>query len=106
MKKNELYDLKYYISDYIAPRLKDFKTFVDEKRAVSVPELNKADSLSKESTYEEREVLWSNILEKMIFPFDYYSNPDDYQHLDTDNVRLKFKEGMEIFSKYFEDLWI
>jgi hypothetical protein len=106
MKKHNLHDLKYNIADYISPRLKEFRDLIDQKKILSVPEFLDSNIDAENLTFEDKEKIWSQIIEKMIFPFDYYSNSDKYEHLNSDEINLKFKEGMDLFAKHFINLWI
>lgn len=100
--ENELFDLKYHIADYIYPRLKLFKEKVDKGECESVPIFSEVESMS----IKEQEKFWSNKLEEMIFPFEYYNNSDKFSEMDKDLIKYKLKIGLDTFSKYFEDLWI
>lgn len=69
-------------------------------KAPTYPELKKG--LSS----DENIALWNGILEEMIFPFDYHSNPEPYEDMEYDEKELKMKKGLVNFAKHFKDLWI
>ncbi len=101
MNENELFDLKYHIADFILPRLIAFKNKIDKNEAISIPVFEDFNDLS----FEQKELLWSEILEKMIFPFEYLSDPNKFINMDSVTIRQQEKIGLEYFSKYFENLW-
>lgn len=81
----ETWSLKTTISKFILPRLKHFK-----ERHFDHP---------CDITFEK----WDEILDKMIFSFDYYAN-DKLEIISEENFE-KVKEGMNLFARYFGDLW-
>ena len=107
MREEELYDLKYVLAEYIYPKLKAFKEKVDKKDTPTLPDFKNEDyfkdkKLSVDLMFE----FWSEKLEEMLFPFQYYNSPDSFEHLERDIVKEKIKKGLEMFAKYFDDLWI
>ena len=77
----ELWNLNATIAQFILPRLKRFR------------EINK----SYPKAISEKE--WNEILDKMIKFFEEYLDENNYLE---DNLE---KEGIELFAKYFLDLW-
>ena len=107
IKQNEIYDLKYHIADYILPRLKAYKEKFDKGESPSSQSFEEEEKrLGRKLTFEESDLLWSKILAEMIFPFEYLSFPDKFDELDRDAIHQKNKKGLDLFAKYFEDLWI
>jgi hypothetical protein len=106
MTKGELYDLKYSLSDFIYPRLKEFKEMVDNKKALSLPDFPNVEHFSKNTSLKEKEKYWSEILKDMIFPFEYHSYPEHFENLELDEINTKIKRGLELFAEYFTHLWI
>jgi hypothetical protein len=91
----ETWGLNAVIAEFILPRLIRFK------------ELNNGfpggiDGMTMET--------WKSILDKMIFAFEWSLNNEDkkYDNL-TEAERLanwgKYQEGMDLFSKWFNNLW-
>jgi len=107
VKKNEIYDLKYHIADYIVPRLTayidKFKKGESPSSAIFKDEEKK---VGRKLTFEENDKMWISILEDIIFPFDLLHDPNKYEKLDSEEILIRKKRGLELFSKYFEDLWI
>lgn len=103
MEQKELYDLKYYISDYLAPRLKEFKTKHDRGEFPTSPDLSTDEN---KLSIEDSCALWSEILEEIIFPFDYLSEPDKYENMENEEIKMKMKRGLNSFANYFEKLWV
>ncbi|WP_294243726.1 hypothetical protein [uncultured Chryseobacterium sp.] len=107
MNKEELYNLKYVLAEYIYPRLKAFKEKVDRKETPSLP------NFKNESYFEEKKMsvdsmfkFWSQRLEEMLFPFEYYNFPEKFEDMESDYIKEKIKKGLETFAKYYNDLWI
>ena len=86
---SETWDFRSVISEFILPRLKRFKEVTN--------------GYPPELTFKE----WKNILDKMIFAFEWvsiYNNLDLNQKEINDGFK-KYNEGMDLFSKYFMNLW-
>lgn len=105
MIEDEIYDLKYVLSDFMYPRLKAFKSKIDNNEAPTLPAFND-DFPDQNITVEERSRFWSQQLEIMIFPFEYHSYPENFEALSAEEIKEKVQKGLEIFAKYFKDLWI
>lgn len=105
MTKEELYDLKYTLSNFIYPRLKEFKDKVDNKNAPSVPDFLNVEHFSKDTSFEEKEKYWSEILDAMIVPFEYHVYPENFIHLEFNEINEKVEKGLKLFAEYFTNLW-
>ncbi|UPQ77220.1 hypothetical protein [Chryseobacterium nepalense] len=105
MTKAELYDLKYTLSDFIYPRLKEFKDKVDGKNAPSIPDFSNIEHFSKDTPFEEKEKYWNELLSEMIIPFEYHVYPENFEHLELKEVNEKVEWGLKIFAEYFINLW-
>lgn len=105
MTKAELYDLKYTLSDFIYPRLKEFKDKVDSKNAPSVPDFSNVEHFSRDTLLEEKEKYWSELLGDMIIPFEYHIHPENFEHLELKEINEKVELGLKIFAEYFTNLW-
>lgn len=82
--KTETWNLDYSITMFILPRLKYFA-----KNIVSYP---------NDLTLKK----WKKILNKMIYAFEEYSK-DDW--LGNKEKSKKINKGLDLFRKYFMDLW-
>lgn len=82
----ELWSLDSTIAEFILPRLIEFR-----KELVGYP-----GNLTSES--------WAEILDKMIWSFENLEDLDWPDGKDEEYNR-KFQEGLELFGKYFRDLW-
>lgn len=105
---DELWNLDNTIAKWILPRLKAFK-----KDSIAFP----ADLDSPDE--------WDEILDKMIWSFDYITNQDEYEDeiiekykdnefdedghyrwiKDAKELSEKCQEGLDLFAKYFRSLW-
>jgi hypothetical protein len=107
MEKEELYELKYILADYIYPRLKAFKSMVDNKQSPTVPNFKNEEYFKdKKVNFDLKSKFWSNKLEEMIFPFQYYSSSSSIEDMEEEYIKENIKKGLKTFSDYFEDLWI
>jgi hypothetical protein len=71
------------------------------------------DNMYSDEQYEEAQKLWIGIVDKMIFAFTamtdehaedaFYRNGVDHSGLTTHHTRID--EGLELFGKYFRNLW-
>lgn len=86
---DETWSLEYGSAKWILPRLRRFK------------ELNNSHPM--DLTFEK----WMEIIDKMIYAFETIiarDDPDKDINWDLD-IDKKVKEGLELFGKYFLDLW-
>lgn len=104
--KSEIYDLKYHISDYIVPRLIAYREKFEKGESPSSIVFYDEKGNEVALSNEESDKRWVGILNEMLFPFENYNNPSKYEHLHRDLIREKSKKGLELFSKYFDKLWI
>lgn len=86
IKSEELWELDLTISKFILPRLILFKESINS-RPIGM-------------TTQE----WQEILGKMIYAFQYTIDDDKYKTFPSDYP--KYEEGINLFAKYFRDLWI
>lgn len=84
IKPEEIYDLFWYISHYIRPRLEKFKEVSNGQYPSNI-------------THEE----WMNILQKMIDAFTLLEEKD-HTTIEEDII---IDEGLELFVQWYRDLW-
>lgn len=83
----ETWSLFTTISDFIYPRLIAFKEYKCDYPINLTPEN------------------WDEILDKMIFAFKFYSDEYKRKKPASNETIQKVQEGMDLFVKYFRDLW-
>ena len=81
----DIYGLYFTFAKFLAPRLKAFKKY----------------TFSFPANIESKE--WDITLDKMIFAFEIFAKDDI---IIEDKQCEKIKEGIDLFAKYFRDLWI
>ena len=81
----ETWNLQTTISKFVLPRLKWFK-----ERHYDHP---------CDITFER----WNEILDNMIFSFEYYAR-DEFKSISDEDFK-RVKEGMKLFGEYYGDLW-
>lgn len=90
IKAQELWGLDVHLAKLILPKLKAFR----EMHRISYP-----CNLKNNGGFEE----WNNILDKMIFAFQYVVEEDKCKVYLSDYD--KYEEGIKLFAEYFMDLW-
>lgn len=83
----DVYDVGDTIAQYAYPRLIRFR-----EKTISFP---------PEMTYEE----WMEKIDKMIYSFGLLANDEFGDWQENVEDMKKFKDGMDLFSKYYLDLW-
>lgn len=92
IRKEELWGLDVTLAKYILPRLIKFKDI---------------NNMSYPSNFENHEE-WHKTIDKMIYSFEYVieRNYKIYKDLEEEKkIYEKYKEGMQLFSEHFMDLW-
>jgi hypothetical protein len=86
---SETWSLDVVISKFILPRLKRFKEVNNGYPGHLTPEG------------------WNEIIDKMIFAFEFNITMDEWSSNKEgfDAEVAKYEEGMQLFAKYFRDLW-
>src|SRR5574344_1751322 len=85
---NDIWSLDYTLAKYILPRLKRFK------------QINRSSYPSFELTKTE----WKEILNKMIWSFDYIiKNNESNELLEIEKENKQCQEGLDLFAKYFRN---
>lgn len=88
---NELWDLDYTFAKYILPRLLEFKLTTDSYH--SFP--------TQFKDIDE----WYEVLDEMIWAFDYIVNHDYSNFDDMVENEKRCNKGLMLFGKYFRNLW-
>jgi hypothetical protein len=109
MENYHVWEIKNAVSAFISPLLKEYISKVEANEIISVPDWIKKDGFDVCSmSTDEKNKEWAKILKKILYPFTYqmgeidinfYSNKEQLMHHE------KIKEGLNLFAKYFENLW-
>lgn len=86
----ELWSLDVTIAKFILPRLKRFKKTTD----------------AHPNSLDENK--WDAILDKMIFSFDFIATDKMWkiENMKDEKMWKKVNEGLELFAKWFNSLWL
>ncbi|MBB6369655.1 hypothetical protein [Chryseobacterium shigense] len=112
MENWEKWDLKYSIAEFIVPRLEAYKNEVENDNIMSIPLWIEDHSLpfilDQNRGYSKEEVSlinkeWTIILQKMIFSFK--SLLISQNEINFEELRRRQNEGMQLFAKYYLNLW-
>jgi uncharacterized protein with gpF-like domain len=91
------------IAYFINVRLKVFRDAVKEGKNAGYPEIIKTDTnYSHIENFNER---WCIILTDMLFVFEYYSDADKFNSMTLDEIDKKKSISLNLFAKYYENLW-
>lgn len=88
----DLWDLDYSLSHCILPRLIDFKKVNVTSHPIEFKNIKS----------------WHKVIDKMIWSFQYIANDrsspgESIEKINKDSKRCQ--KGLELFGKYFQDLW-
>lgn len=97
---SDLWSLDYTLAKWIVPRLERFK----EVRA-GVPYIEGFEVCGTHAQYNAAELEWVRILDKMIRAFKLIIDDNDRDELVSNEEWQEVSEGLELFSKYFRNLW-
>ena len=89
IRKEFLWGLSYHLAKYILPRLQAFR------------KLNKAGIPTGLKDIEE----WNGLLDKMIFAFKFIKEDEEKVFSYKKSDFIKVKRGLNLFAKYFTNLW-
>ncbi len=100
------YQLKYSIAEFMIPKLEDYKNNY-QKTGMSIPSLIEKDE-SRDFSDEKITRLrkdWLSKLEVMIVSFKMVLNYNAGDNPDIPYDEDLIQEGLELFAKYYQDLW-
>ena len=112
MENWEKWDLKYSIAEFIIPRLEAYKNAVENDNIMSIPiwieDHNLPFILDHNKEYSEEEISlinkeWAKILQKILFSFKSLLIPNN--EMNFEELQKKQHEGMQLFAKYYFNLW-
>lgn len=87
--EEELWGLDITLAKYILPRLIKFK------------EIN---IMGRPTDFDSQES-WHKVIDKMIYSFQYVLEQNSGAYSSLKAKEDKYQEGMQLFAKYFMDLW-
>lgn len=91
--KDDIIDLDYTLAKYTLPRLKEFKKMKLNSKLKNCP---------NGMTFEK----WIETIDEMIWAFNYYMiKPEFVKTKEEVKDRLRYRDGMALFSTYFHELW-
>ncbi len=108
----EHWDLKYSIAEFIVPRLEAYKSEVENDNIMCIPlwieDHNLPFILDQNREYSDEELSlinkeWALILQKIIFSFKSLLMPQN--EMNFEELKKRQNEGMQLFAKYYFNLW-
>jgi hypothetical protein len=112
MENWEKWDLKYSIAEFIVPRLEAYKNEVENNNIMSIPlwieDHNLPFVLKQNTEFSQEEInlinkAWADILKKILFAFKSLLDPKS--ELSSEELQKMQNEGMQLFAKYYFNLW-
>ncbi len=112
MENWEKWNLKYSIAEFIVPRLEAYKNEVENNNIISIPlwieDHNLPFILDQNKEYSQEEIIlinkaWARILERILFSFK--SLLDHQNDIKFNELQKMQYEGMQLFAKYYFNLW-
>lgn len=101
----EIWQIKSAVSEFLVPRLKLFREKVLKGETMCIPTWLEQDyDIANKSEVELNE-LWVEVLEKMIFPFEYELSGTVPSTMGVKNFEEKREAGLQLFARYFFNLW-
>lgn len=102
----ELWGLDVAIAKFITPRLKAYIAYKDNgvpQSLINVVGIPGAMFTPYENNHDHDLILdeWKTKLQKMLAYFEFVASEKDT----SDRAPVELKEGLELFSKHFSDLW-
>ena len=86
------------MAKFLVPRLKMFLKEIDKVGAT--PEI-----LARQYPDDGYE-RWREMVRKMLFSFEYYADYDERKMVASDNELRRVEEGLSLFSKWYDHLWV
>ncbi|SHE55903.1 hypothetical protein [Chryseobacterium takakiae] len=112
MKDWEKWDLKISIANFIVPRLESYINEVENNNIVSIPlwirDIELPFVIAKDREYSDEEIFiinreWEKILKKILFSFKSILEPQN--EMNFEEIQKKQEEGLQLFAKYYLNLW-
>lgn len=107
VRDEELWSLDYTITKFILPRLEKFRLRIINDKNMLVDTPQKIYEENKELTEKEITNKWVEVLDKIIYAFRYKMDKNNFSvSLDyLKENKNRHDEGMQLFIKYYDDLW-
>ena len=115
-KDHETYDLGYTIAGFALPRLKRYKKLNNGIPSCLLIESDGTTHFNDEEYQKQMEKEWDSILDCMIWSFEQIVNLDEEPDISNcknwedfrnkmDIYDKKVQYGLDLFGKYFRNLW-
>ncbi len=100
-----VWNLKVAFSEFALPRLIAFREKWASNEMMAIPEWLIPEFLPYGSTEEKMVETWINILDTIIFSFDYQLNRQKFHAMGLEAVEERKRQGLLYFAKFFDHLW-
>ena len=99
----EAWNIDTTLARWIVPRL---KLFLRETDKVGGTPCKLAKEYDVEQESDEAYNKWVEIVNKMLFSFEYYADLYSRRLTTNDEEKARVEEGLYLFAKYYGDLWV
>ena len=103
----EVWNLEVYTAKYVAPRLKKLIKIIKEKEvapAILADGVEPKGLKPLTSPVDECKI-WQQMLDDMLFAFEYYADKYTRDLTATDEDKERVKKGLRLFAEWYDYLW-
>ena len=103
----EVWNLNDYTAKYVAPRLKLLKKIVTEKEVApgALADGFEHKGLKPLASHVDQCKVWQQMLDDMIFAFEYYADIFKGEITAIDEDKKRVKKGLRLFAEWYDYLW-
>ena len=94
----DAWDIKVDMAKFLVPRLKMFLKEIENVGATP--------GILARQYPDDGYERWREMIKKMLFSFEYYADYDERKMVASDNELRRVEEGLSLFSKWYDHLWV
>lgn len=94
----DAWDIKVDMAKFLVPRLKMFLKEIDKVGATP--------GILARQYPDDGHERWRKMVKKMLFSFEYYADYDERKMVASDNELRRVEDGLSLFSKWYDHLWV
>lgn len=98
IRPKDAWSIKVDTAKFLVPRLKMFLKIIDECGATP--------GILARQYPDDGYERWREMVKKMLFSFEYYADYDERKMVASDNELRRVEEGLFLFSKWYDHLWV
>lgn len=94
----DAWNIKVDMAKFLVPRLKMFLKEIDKVGATP--------GILARQYPDDGHERWREMVKKMLFSFEYYADYGERKMVASDNELRQVEEGLSLFSKWYNHLWV